>query len=76
MAGRHISINQRKSLRGGPNHPFKGKRGSGARFKAAVAHFSHEKGVRNPKGLAGAIARSKYGNKGLAKMAAKGRRRH
>lgn len=47
------------SLAGGKNQPFKGKRGSGQRFKAAVRSFSHQKGVRNPRALAGAIARAK-----------------
>lgn len=64
------------SMKGPPNEPFKGKKGSGERFKRAKAHFAHEKGVRNPGALAAAVGRGKYGKKGFAKMAAKGRRKH
>lgn len=71
--GSHKSIAARKSLKGPPNHPFKGKKGSGSRFKNCVSEVGG-KGARDPKAVCAAVGRSKFGKKGMAKMAAKGRR--
>ena len=50
------------SRRGGKNEPTTSDpAGSGGRFKAMVNKLKHQKGVRDPKALAGAIARSKFG---------------
>ncbi len=51
----------------------KPKLGSGERFKALTKKLK-AKGASNPKGLAAAIGRKKYGSKKMASMAAKGRR--
>jgi hypothetical protein len=53
----------------------KAKLGSGKRFKSLSRKLSKRKGVRNPKALAAAIGRKKYGKKKMAKMSAAGRRR-
>jgi hypothetical protein len=50
----------------------KPKLGTGARFKAVAASA---RGARDPKAVAAAIGRKKYGAKRMAKMAAAGRRR-
>lgn len=68
------SIKQRKSLRGGPNKPFAGKKGSGSRFKHCKESVGRN-GARNPGAVCAAIGRSKYGKKGMAKMSARGRKR-
>lgn len=44
--------------------------GSGARFAALTNQLSKKKGVTNPKGLAAAIGRKKYGKDKMARMAA------
>jgi hypothetical protein len=67
------SMSERKSLKGPPHHPFKGKKGSGERFKKCVGEVGR-KGARDPKAVCAAIGRSKFGKKGMAKMAARGRR--
>lgn len=46
--------------------------GSGKRF-AAVAAKAQASGARNPKAVAAAIGRAKYGTKTMAAMAKKGR---
>jgi hypothetical protein len=51
---------------------FRGKLGSGTRFDNAVKEFS-KKGIKNPKGLAAAIGRKKYGKKKFQEMAKRGR---
>tara|TARA_Y100000401_G_scaffold47495_1_gene36634 strand:- start:128 stop:352 length:225 start_codon:yes stop_codon:yes gene_type:complete len=48
--------------------------GSGARFKALTKKLK-KGGAKNPKALAAHIGRKKYGNKRMAKMAAKGRKK-
>jgi hypothetical protein len=54
----------------------KPKLGSGARFKALSAKIAHRKDhVRDPKAVAAAIGRAKYGAKRMAKLAAAGRKR-
>jgi hypothetical protein len=63
--GRHMS-------NGGEHKP---KLGSGERFAALKGKLSHEKGVKNPGALAAAIGRKKYGEKKMASMSAKGRKR-
>jgi hypothetical protein len=53
--------------------------GSGARFSALVRKLSHRKGkykVRDPRALAAAIGRKKYGSKAFQKLAARGKWRH
>lgn len=52
----------------------KPKLGSGARFKSLTKKLS-KKGIRNPKALAAAIGRKKYGKKRFQKLAAAGKRR-
>jgi hypothetical protein len=47
--------------------------GSGARFSALTHELAGEPGVRNPKAVAAAIGRKKWGAKRMAQMAAKGR---
>jgi hypothetical protein len=47
------------------------KLGSGARFKQLTKKLS---GARDPKALAAAIGRKKYGSGMMARMAAKGRK--
>lgn len=51
------------------------KLGSGARFAAVVKSVSKGKKVSNPKAVAAAIGRKKYGAKKFAALAAAGRRR-
>jgi len=55
-AGKKVEVGSRK---GGASQPMPGKRGH--RFSKMVTKLEHQKGVRDPKALAGAIARSKYG---------------
>lgn len=49
------------------------KLGTGARFKALTAKLKKQ-GVKDPKALAAAIGRKKYGKKKFQAMAAKGRK--
>jgi hypothetical protein len=46
----------------------KPKLGSGARFKALAKKLSHEKGIRDPKAVAAAIGRRKYGAKKMGQL--------
>lgn len=52
---------------------MKAKLGSGARFKSLTNKLS-KKGVRNPKAVAAAIGRKKYGKARFQKLAAKGKK--
>ena len=52
----------------------KPKLGSGGRFKALTKKIAAH-GAKNPKAVAAAIGRKKYGAKKMASMAAKGRKR-
>ena len=52
----------------------KPKLGSGQRFKQLTAKLKKQ-GVKNPKALAAAIGRKKYGKAKFQKMAAKGRKK-
>jgi len=52
----------------------KGKLGSGSRFKA-VEKSAAKSGARDPKAVAAAVGRKKYGAKKMAKMAAAGRKK-
>ena len=52
----------------------KPKLGSGARFSALTHELADKPGIRNPKALAAAIGRRKYGKKKMARLAAKGRK--
>ena len=64
------------SLKGGKSQPSaKAKPGSGARFSALKSKLSKEKGVTNPGALAAAIGRAKFGNKGMAKLSVKGKKK-
>jgi hypothetical protein len=54
---------------------MKAKLGSGKRFKALEKSLAHRKGVTNPRALAAAIGRNKYGAKKMASMSAKGRKK-
>jgi len=51
----------------------KPKLGSGARFSALTQELAKEPGVNNPKAVAAAIGRKKYGRAKMAKLAAKGK---
>ena len=48
--------------------------GSGARFNSLTKKLK-KGGAKNPKALAAHIGREKYGNKRMAEMAAKGRKK-
>jgi len=63
------------SLKGGKNMPSsKAKPGAGGRFKTLKGKLAKQ-GVKNPGGLAAALGRAKFGSKGMAKMAAKGKKK-
>lgn len=65
------------STRAGRAHAAVMKRtkpGTGTRFKSMVKQLG-KKGARSPAALAAWIGRKKYGAKGMAKMAAAGRKR-
>lgn len=47
--------------------------GSGQRFAALSAKLAGKPGVKDPKALAAAIGRKKYGKKRFQKLAAKGK---
>ena len=51
------------------------KLGSGKRFAKLEKNLSHEKGVENPAAVAAAAGREKYGNKKMAALAAKGKKK-
>lgn len=56
----------------------KARLGSGSRFKALVSKLSSRMGkgkVRDPKALAAAIGRKKYGKKKFQKLASAGKKR-
>lgn len=57
-----------------PKPNSKAKLGSGGRF-AAVEAKARASGARNPAAVAAAAGRAKYGNKKMAAMAAKGRKK-
>lgn len=46
-----------------------------SRFDKLANKLSKEKGVTDPKALAAVIGRKKYGKEGMAKLAAKGRKK-
>lgn len=48
--------------------------GEGGRFRALVGKLKARGGVRNPKAVAAAIGRKKFGKKRFAQLAARGRR--
>lgn len=50
------------------------KLGTGERFAALSAKLGKEKGVRDPKALAAAIGRKKFGSAKMAKLSAAGRK--
>lgn len=66
------------SLKGGKSEPSSGDEpGEGGRFAALSEELENKekKGVRDPKALAAAIGRAKYGKKKFQEMAAAGRRK-
>jgi hypothetical protein len=48
--------------------------GSGARFSRLSAELAKRPGVTNPRALAAAIGRRKYGSHKMAQMSARGRK--
>lgn len=46
-----------------------------SKFNKLKAKLGKQKGISNPAALAASIGRKKYGKKGFAKLAAKGRKR-
>lgn len=67
--GKHkMMVGRRRGKR-----PSKAPLGTGERFKALTAKLKGK--VRNPKAVAAAIGRKKYGKKGFQKLAAAGRKR-
>ena len=54
----------------------KPKLGSGERFAQLENKLSQEKGVYNPKALAAAIGRKKFGAAKMGQLAAHGRKAH
>lgn len=56
----------------GHRQPFKGKLGTGTRFKNCVAQKRAE-GARDPEGLCASIGRKKFGKKRFQQLAVKGR---
>jgi hypothetical protein len=53
----------------------KPKLGTGKRFSSLVRSISRRGKVRNPRAVAAAIGRKKYGKRRMAKMAVRGRKR-
>jgi hypothetical protein len=51
------------------------KLGGGGRFQALVRDLSAEHGIQDPKALAAAIGRKKYGKAKFQKLAVAGRKR-
>jgi len=49
------------SLKGGKNKPFRGKRGTGTRFKNCMKRMRAKKGVKDPRKMCAAIMYAKYG---------------
>ena len=55
---------------------MKPKLGSGKRFKSLANKIARSGHVDNPKAVAAAIGRKKYGNEKMQAMAKKGKERH
>lgn len=68
------AIAKKKAVKEYKKVAAKSKPGSGKRF-TAVEKIAKASGVKNPGALAAYIGRKKYGKAGMAKMAAKGRKR-
>lgn len=64
-----------RSLTGGEDKK-KPKLGSGRRFHTLESALSHERGIDNPRALAAAIGRKKFGGEKMGKMSAASRARH
>lgn len=47
--------------------------GGGGRFQKLESKLSHQKGVKDPKALAAAIGRKKYGEQIMSRLAHKGK---
>lgn len=63
------------ALKGGPAEPTaKAPAGKGPRFKALAGKLERQPGVYDPKGLAAAIGRAKFGKKKFQQMAAAGKK--
>jgi len=54
------------------NPPFKGKLGTGERFRKCVAKM-RAKGAKDPEALCAKIGRQKFGTKRFAQLSARGR---
>lgn len=62
------------SLKGGKSEPSaKSKPGTGKRFEALEEKLKKQ-GAQDPKGLAAALGRAKFGAKKMAQMASKGKK--
>jgi hypothetical protein len=57
-------------------YPRKPALGSGKRFAALEQSLAGRAGVSDPRALAAAIGRKKYGSGHFAQLSAKGRKRH
>lgn len=56
-------------------NPFKGRLGTGQRFKACVSKMKKNPKVTDPEGVCAKVGRKAHGKAKMAKMAAKGRKR-
>lgn len=69
------SLKTRRRLRKAAARATRTKKlGTGSRFKA-VAASAKASGARNPKAVAAAVGRKKFGKKKFQKLAARGRKR-
>ena len=71
MQGESGFMKLRHRQKGGSKAPL----GSGQRFASLENKLSHQKGVTNPRTLAGSIGDKKYGASKMASLSAKGRMR-
>ncbi len=65
----------RKKTRRKKSGPFKGRLGTGKRFKSCVREMRRKPDVEDPEGLCASIGRKKYGKGKFQGMAARGRAR-
>ena len=70
-----MATRKKKTTRKGKRYTPKGKVGTGTRFKQLTKELRKRKKVRDPKALAAAIGRRKFGKKKMTKMAAAGRKK-
>jgi len=73
-AKKGLPLSKKKTFKGGPSQPAaKAPAGEGARFKALTAKVD-KPGVEDPKALAAAIGRKKFGKGRFQEMAAGGKK--